>query len=458
MAARPGSRTLCRTPGFSSIPLKWMVCAFIPTVSGTVADWEADLKRIQDMGFNAIHLLPVTPLDTSESPYAAKDLFDIDASYLVEGTRQDGLTQFEEYVEAAKALNIRLCFDLVLNHVGVNSTMAQRAPDWIVPDQDQPDGLKRARFWSNQGWQTWDDLVLINYEHPSEAIRAEIWRYMTEYVLFWAKYGHETGGFVRFDNLHSSDAEFVQSVKLALRAEYPQLAVLAEFFTDERTLLDTIPKLELNLTLATPWNYKFVPELREYLNYIHRVSQQVRYFMPITSQDSGAPAQEFGTANSTVPRYVAAALLGTGATGVPQGVEFGEQSKIEFIGRKPKMAVPAKPRFANFIGRVNAILSDHKAFQSGGNCRFVDNGHPAVMAAFRSDPEAKELGFLVICNFDTANPQSFTIDLADLLGTQEPFLCSELLSCETQALAEPRLELLLQPCAAQVLKFSRITG
>jgi hypothetical protein len=72
--------------------------AMIPTVSGTVADWKADLTRIRDMGFNAIHLLPVTTLDTSESPYAARDLFDVDHSYLTAGTGQNGLSQLEDYI------------------------------------------------------------------------------------------------------------------------------------------------------------------------------------------------------------------------------------------------------------------------------------------------------------------------------------------------------------------------
>jgi hypothetical protein len=28
----------------------------IPTVSGSLADWKDDLKRIREMGFNAVHL------------------------------------------------------------------------------------------------------------------------------------------------------------------------------------------------------------------------------------------------------------------------------------------------------------------------------------------------------------------------------------------------------------------
>ena len=429
------------------------IYSLIPAVSGTIADWKADLKRIRGMGFNAIHLLPVTALDTSQSPYAARDLFDIDHSYLMEGSRLDGLSQLEDFIGEAKKLDIRLIFDLVLNHVGVNSTMARRAPDWIVPDQNQPDGLQRARYWSNQGWRNWDDLVLINYEHPSEAIRSEIRAYMTDYALFWAKYANDTGGFVRFDNLHSSDPDFVTGLTTSLHSAYPDVGILAEYFTDESTLLRTGPEWGLNLNLATPWNYKFVPQLREYLNYIHRVSEQIRYFMPITSHDSGSPAQEFGTADSTVPRYVAAALLGTGATGIPQGVEFGEKERIDFIGRKPKMVYPAEARFAGFITRVNAILAEYPAFRCGENCRFVDNGHSAVIAAFRRDAGTQAFGFLVACNFDTLNPQRITVELAPFLGTDGPFTCCELLSGETRIFPHPQLELVLPPSAARVLKF-----
>jgi glycosidase len=101
----------------------------IHPVSGTVADWKGDLKRIREMNFNAVHILPVTTLNTSQSPYAATDLFDIDPSYLMEKSQQKGISQLEEFIEEARTLNIRLCFDLVLNHVGVHSTMACLAPD-----------------------------------------------------------------------------------------------------------------------------------------------------------------------------------------------------------------------------------------------------------------------------------------------------------------------------------------
>lgn len=425
----------------------------IPTVSGTLSDWTAELPRIRAMGFNAIHLLPITTLDTSESPYSAHDLFAIDSSYLTPGSPLDGLAQLEAFLDAAKALDMRLCFDLVLNHVGVNSTMAQRAPDWIVPDQNQPDGLRRAHYWYDGGWCNWEDLVLINFEHPSEAIRAEIWDYMIAYALFWAKYADYTGGFVRFDNLHGSNPNFIQTLTRALQTEYPAVGIIAEYFTDEGTLRHHTPEWGLNLTLATPWNYKFVPQLRDYLTYLHGSAEHLRYFMPITSHDSGTPAQEFGSPDATIPRYVAAALMGAGATGMVQGVEFGEPHKINFIGKQPQRAYPEEAKFASFLAQINAILTEYPAFRHGGNCRFVDQGHHAILAAFREDTGAESRGFLVACNFDIYNTQCLAVNLGPLLNTTGSIPYSELLTGAEHTAPYPYLELLLPPCTAQVLRF-----
>lgn len=427
----------------------------IPNVSGTITEWKSDLKRISDMGFNAVHLLPLTTLDTSESPYAARDLFDVDPSYLDKDSPLNGLAQLEEFIEEARNLGIQLVFDLVLNHVGVNSTMSKRAPDWIVIDTNQKDGFQRARYWDNDGWHYWNDLILINYEHPSDSIRDEIWSYMIDYALFWAKYANDTGGFVRFDNLHSSNPDFIHELTKKLHEKYPNVGVLAEYFADETTLLHSGPKWGLNFNLATPWDYKFVPQLRTYLNYIHRVSKHIRYFMPVTSHDSGTPAQEFGNAYSTIPRYVAAALLGTGATGIIQGVEFGNQEKISFIGRKPKMKFPTEPIFASFIAQVNTILANYPAFRHGDNCQFVDGGHQAIIAAFRRNTGSLVFGFLVVCNFDIGAWHRISIDLTSILGVDEPIPYCDLLCDKTDIFPNPRLELQLAPCSAQVLMLSR---
>jgi len=112
-----------------------MMYTLIPSVSGSISDWIEMLPHIAGLGFNAIHLLPMTSLDFSESPYSAYDLFYIDTAY---GGQENnsGFAVFEKFVEKAKELGIRLCFDLVLNHIGIRSKMVQLCPELIVLDKN----------------------------------------------------------------------------------------------------------------------------------------------------------------------------------------------------------------------------------------------------------------------------------------------------------------------------------
>ena len=426
-----------------------LLYTLIPNISGTLSEWTSELPRIKEMGFNAAHLLPITALDVSESPYSAKDLFEIDHAFLKSDS--SALQQLENFVNSAKELGIALCFDLVLNHVGVNSNMAVQSPDWIVRDKSQADGMQRAKFWFDNMWLYWDDLVLINYEHPSETVRADIWSYMISYALFWAKLANDTNGFVRFDNLHSSNPQFVNALTEVLHKEYPDLGIIAEYFTDEKTMMQTGSAWGLNLNLATPWNFKFVPQLRDYLKYVHSVYDNIRFFMPVTSHDSGTPCQEFGNVESTIPRYVAAVLMGTGASGLVQGVEFAEKEKIEFIGRRSRKEFPAHAVFKEFIQKVNNVFLKFDVFRTGNNCFFLDNNHASIIAAYRSDANGN--GFLVACNFDIFNVQHLMLDLSPYLNIQNEVTALELLSGDMFSIPNAHFNILLDPCSAKVIKF-----
>ncbi len=282
---------------------------FIPTISGHLGNWKKQLKRIAEMKFNVVHLLPVTTMGWSESPYAADDLFSIDESFLELASDKDNLKQFEDFVVAAKELGIRLCIDLVLNHVSVSSNMVNMCPEWIVADSDEPDGLKRAGCWHKNQWVKWEDLAKINYNHPSRTVRRDIWDYMKQYAMFWTNYANYTGGMIRFDNLHSSHEQFITELTRDLRREFTDIVILAEYFSDELAIERRVPEWGLNLLLANSWEYSFTPQLREYISYIHKISGKLRYFTPITSHDTGSPTQEFGSALATLPRYFINAFL-----------------------------------------------------------------------------------------------------------------------------------------------------
>jgi hypothetical protein len=416
----------------------------IPTVSGPISTWKEQLQHVHAMNFNAVHLLPVTAMDPSESPYAADDLFSLDSSYLDPADSRSGLDQFEDFVECARSLDIRLCVDLVLNHVGVSSTLVQACPGWIVPDRSEEDGLRRAGCWHKNQWIKWQDLVKINYDHPQRKVKADIWQYMTEYANFWSNYAAYTGGMIRFDNLHSSHEAFMTHCTRAMRREFPDIVILAEFFSDLPTLQRKVPEWSLNLLLANPWECEQTHNLREYIGFLHHVSGKLRHFVPITSHDTGSPAQIYGAAEATPSRYFVTALFTTGQTGMVQGVEHGVSEKVEFIGRNGGFQVNPDLDYAPTIARINGLLQTHQVFRNSGNLQFVDNAHPSILAAVRIGDFCNEHNVLLVANLDSQAEQSIKLDLQPF-DLSWPLHLHNMLEDDHLDLAEPRFHLHLSP-------------
>lgn len=443
----PYSYILVDPPSLRTVRLYSM----IPNASGSISHWKAMLPSIADMGFDTIHLLPITPMGLSQSPYAAKRLFDVDDRYRDPSARGDALSQFEDFVSTCRQQNIRLCLDLVLNHIAVDSDMATHCPDWIIPDDTEPNGLKRAGCWHMQDWIRWEDLVAIHYDHPNAFVRNDIWSYMKQYALFWSNYANYTGGMVRFDNLHSSFGPFVTNLSAAVRQEFPDLPILGEYFTDELTIEKTVPEWGVNLLLANSWEYPFGPSLRHFIRYLHNVSGRLRHLCSITTHDTGVPAVLFGSDRAALPRYAICALYTTGQTGLVQGVERGIRERLAFIGPSYTPDFSEHPDYSGFISRVNALLARHEAFRQPGNITFIDHDHEAILGAYRRAPAPSSTGFLLFANLDIYHKQSITPDLAACHFTY-PIQMHEVLTGETITLDTPSLPLTFDPCAVKIFE------
>lgn len=443
----PYSFILVDPPSLRTVRLYTM----IPNASGNISHWKAMLPGIAQMGFDALHLLPITPMGSSQSPYAAAQLFDVDNRYRDPAAPGSALTQFEEFVIACRQHNIRLCLDLVLNHIGADSDMATLCPDWIIPDDNEPNGLKRAGCWHMQDWIRWEDLVPIHYDHPNAFIRNDIWSYMKQYALFWSNYAAYTGGMVRFDNLHSSFGPFIADLSASVRREFPDLPILGEYFTDELTIEKTVPEWGVNLLVANSWEHPFCPQLRHYVRYLHNVAGRLRHLCSITTHDTGVPATLFGSDRATLPRYAICALYTMGQTGLVQGVEHGVAERLAFIGASYTPDFTRGPDYRDFIARINALIARHDTFRQAGNLTFIDQGHEAILAAYRTGPAPSSSSFLLLANLDTHRPQDITLDLRPF-SLHYPLTLRDAISGDPVTIQTPLPTMEVPACGVKVLE------
>lgn len=427
----------------------------IPTRCGSFEEWNADLSRIQSLGFNTIYLLPITQMGQSESPYAAKDLFNVDPMYFNKNDSHDGLLQFDRFVKAVNKKGMHLCLDVVLNNIGMDNTIVQDKPEWFIADEQEPDGIKRGGWSDETLWHKWNDVGALNYEHPSAKIRDELWNYMTEYALLWSGYAAETGGMIRLDNFHSSNTLFLHHVLKSIRQVYPDLIIFAELFGNEEFIEQMVLDYGINLLLATPWEHKFVPQLRDYIRYLHNKGDKLRYYFPICSHDSHSPAEEFGSLYSTIPRLLVSMLFGPGPSGIVQGVEFGRKKRIKFLGREKRLELLMHKQFSSLITSLNELIKTHDLFQVPGNLHFIDNNHNAILGAYRFDITNEQPKFLLLANLDIFQDQKIIIDThLHHLNLAGKCLRNALNGRDEFPIVTDKLAFNLPPCGIKVIEIS----
>jgi len=427
------------------------IYTLIPNASGSFKEWIKRLDEIKKMGFNVIQLLPLTTMDSSKSPYATRELTEFDKGYLDPLDNRSGEDQFLDFKQDAEAKGFMLCIDLVLNHIGLNNPMIHQHPEWIVPDSEEEDGFKRAGWWKGKQWVKWDEIVLLNYDHPEPEIRQAIWDTMTKYCFYWSGMITKNSGILRLDNFHSSHQGFIAHILTELRREFPDILILAELFEQENLIHQYVWTHQLSLLLGTEWEEKFVPELRRLLKYMHSETHSFKFFTPVNSHDSGTPTQEFGTPASLYPRYIIAALLGMGFTGIVQGVESGAEKQLNFMGPQRGSEHMEESEYSLFIGKINRIMASDAVFLQKSNVTFVDNEHDAVIAAVRTDGLNHIV--LVIANLDNFNGCIVKINMGPWITSgSETVRFKDLYTGENLHLRGPKFELSIPSSGFRVLE------
>jgi hypothetical protein len=209
----------------------------------------------------------------------------------------------------------------------------------------------------------------------------------------------------------------------------------------------------LNLLLANPWEHPFAEDLRDYILYLHEISPKLLFLNPLTTHDTGTPAQLYGSGSATVPRYFALALMGTGQTGIVQGTEHEITQKIEFIGRYRTASYGQMNKYTEAIGKINTLHEQHSLFHQGGNIRFIDNRHGAVLACIRDDKFGKER-FILVANMDTTGHHQLTLDVSNLAIFGNEVKLEEIFTKEVSVLRDDKLNIFIEPCGIRAYRIS----
>lgn len=160
---------------------------FFPPLVGSIDAWEEHLERIAAMGFNWVFLNPIHYPGFSGSLYAVKDYYQLNP--LFQGKSKKSADKLiGGFVKAAEKHGLGVMMDLVINHTGKDSVLADEHPDWFVRE---PDGSVASPFALDPGGSgektVWADLAEIDYSERPQ--RQEIVDYFAEVVRHYMGLG-----------------------------------------------------------------------------------------------------------------------------------------------------------------------------------------------------------------------------------------------------------------------------
>ncbi len=244
------------------------------TLEGTIQALISDLKRIKEMGFDVLYIMPFHPISklnrkgTYGSPYAIANYYEVSEDL---GTLDD----FKELINQVHQHKMSLIIDIVFNHAGADHQYASTNPEFFILDENNQPTRKVA---------DWSDI--IDYDFSCR----ELWTELKNVLMFWADIGVD--GF-RCDVASLVPYEFWLEAVSFIKAKHPDLKWFSESIdlnfrealakNDEGTSSD----LDILRLFDGSYNYDIWPQvqlamkdhsqlslLSELLNY--RYGQQLR--------------------------------------------------------------------------------------------------------------------------------------------------------------------------------------
>jgi starch synthase (maltosyl-transferring) len=391
-----------------------------PLHHGTLADVEALLPSIAEMGFDILYLPPVHPIGKAFRKGPNNNVIAAEAdegSPWAIGAPEGGhkavhsklgtLADLERLAIACTARDMDLAMDIAFQ-CSPDHPWVKEHPDWFIL---RPDGSIQ---YAENPPKKYQDIYPLNFESPD-------WRGLWEELLsvfqFWIKHGVTV---FRVDNPHTKALPFWEWVIGQIRRDHPEALFLAEAFTRPHVMYSLAKAGFTESYTYFTWRTESA-ELRLYLEEITRppVSDFFRpNFWPNTPDILHGSLQTGGRP-MFMQRVILAATLTANYGIYGPAFELGENAPMkpgseEYLNSE-KYEIRAWDRTAShsiapLISKLNAIRRANTALQTNERLAFHDVDNPHLLCYSKTTADGSNI-ILVAVNLDPTQEQGGWIDL-----------------------------------------------
>lgn len=369
-----------------------------PTLVGPVADWERQLPRIADMGFNWVFLNPFHYPGFSGSLYAVKDYYGLHPA-LEGASKESPEARIEHFTACAHALGLRVMMDLVINHTSKDALLTEEHPEWYARDADGEVRSPSAEDLDDPDQVTvWEDLAELDYsERPERDAMLDYWDAL---VRHFAAVGMD--GF-RCDAAYQVPGAVWEALIGRARDAHPDLVFFAETLGAP---LDAVEQLggagfDYFFNSAKWWDFRADWLLEQY-EQLRRIAPSVAF--PESHDTERVAAETGGDAREQRFRYLFAACFSSGVM-MPIGYELGFERPLHVVETRPEDWEETDMDISDFVRAVNAMKAETPVLnEEGPQTRVTAPDAPLVGLLRTSDTEAGRT--LILINPDTEETQA----------------------------------------------------
>ncbi len=411
-----------------------------PEARGTLADCQARLAYVAQMGFDVLYLPPIHPIGAAQrrGPNNAASAGPLDpGSPWAIGSAAGGhkaidpalgtLADFHRLLARAAELGIEIALDLAFQ-CSPDHPYVREHPEWFLT---RPDGT--IQYAENPPKQYPD---IYPFHFGSSAWR-ELWLELASIVEFWIEQGVRI---FRVDNPHTKPFALWEWLIARIRRRWPDVIFLAEAFTRPHVMY-RLAKLGFTQSYTYFAWRNTRQELTEYFRELSSapVNEFFRPNLWPNTPDILSEYLQFGGRPAFMARLVLAATLGASYGIYGPAYELMEhearESGSEEYRDSEKYQIRhwdlARPdSLKDFIARINRIRRENPALQGDVGLTFHPIDNEALIAYSKTAPGGAD-AIVTVVNLDPHHVQSgwLDLDLAALgLTAERTFQAHDLLS------------------------------
>jgi starch synthase (maltosyl-transferring) len=406
--------------GFSAwyelFPRSW---SKTPGQHGTFNDVGDRLEYVAQMGFNVLYLPPVHPIGNSfrkgknnnpeaqpgevGSPWAIGSAEGGHTSIHPQlGATDDAMDDFLRLVERARECGLEIALDIAFQ-ASPDHPWATTHPDFF---KKRPDGSIQ---YAENPPKKYQDIYPLDFE---SAAWRDLWDELKAVFSFWIGKGVKI---FRVDNPHTKAFPFWEWAISELKAEHPEVLLLAEAFTRPR-VMERLAKLGFSQSY-TYFTWRTTKE--ELTQYMRELTQTPirEYFRPNfwpNTPDILSEGLQTGGLPAFRSRLVLAATLAANYGIYGPAFELGENRPVmpgseEYLNSEKyeirQWDLDAPDSLKPLITTLNRARRDNPALQSNLSLHFHEIGNSSLLCYSKRSADGENT-ILVVVNLDPFHVQA----------------------------------------------------